>query len=243
MVIVQEFTTKNPIQMIGLEAGVCWGADITNSLKNYLRGIDCLKSGHLRTAEYPQVYLILEGYSARVIREFYTHIGGSPTRLQASTRYIDYGEFNYVIPPSVTKNSVACAIYTKMMEDISTSLKSLEALGVPREDCGMGLPLAMKTKVVVRTNLRNLIDMCHVRMCTRAYWEMRELINDIIKALSEYSVEWDTLTHNFFKPKCEVNGFCTEKNSCGRRPKVDIEIKESSIPHGKIIGDSKSSSS
>ena len=34
-VIIQDFTTKNPISMIGVEAGVCWGADTSNQEKNY----------------------------------------------------------------------------------------------------------------------------------------------------------------------------------------------------------------
>ena len=88
-VIVQEYTCKKPITMIGVEAGVCWGADTTDDRKNYLRGVDCLESGHGRTFEFPDAYLILDGYSARVIREWYTRVGGLPTRLQASTRYID----------------------------------------------------------------------------------------------------------------------------------------------------------
>lgn len=84
---------------MGKEAGVCWEADVSDAKKNYKRGLDCLQSGHGRVAEYPQVYMVLDGYSARVIREFYTHIGGSPTRLQASTRYIDYENgFDYVTP-------------------------------------------------------------------------------------------------------------------------------------------------
>lgn len=54
--------------------------------------------------------MILDGYSARVIREWYTHIGGSPTRLQASTRYIDYEHgFDYVVPPSIEKDEAASA--------------------------------------------------------------------------------------------------------------------------------------
>ena len=89
-VTIQRFTYKNPISMIGEEAGICWGADTSNPEKNYKRGLDCLESEHGRTFEFPDVYMILDGYSARVIREWYTHIGGSPTRLQASTRYIDY---------------------------------------------------------------------------------------------------------------------------------------------------------
>ena len=42
-VIVQDFTCKEPITMIGTEAGVCWGADISDQKKNYRRGIDCLE--------------------------------------------------------------------------------------------------------------------------------------------------------------------------------------------------------
>ena len=102
----------DPISLIGREAGVCWGADIANQEKNYKRGMDCLTSGHGRTWEYPQVYMVLDGYSARVIREFYTHIGGGPTRLQASTRYINYQKgFPYVIPPKIAADEEAKAIY------------------------------------------------------------------------------------------------------------------------------------
>ena len=51
--------------------------------------------------------MVLQGYSARVAREWYTHIGGMPTRLQASTRYIDYEHgFDYIIPPSVENNNI-----------------------------------------------------------------------------------------------------------------------------------------
>lgn len=89
-VIILEETTKNPISLIGKRAGVCWGADITDDTKNYKRGMDCIMSNHGRTLEYVNIEMVINGYSARVIREWYTHLGGSPTRLQASTRYIDY---------------------------------------------------------------------------------------------------------------------------------------------------------
>ena len=214
MITVQKETTKNPISLIGMEAGICWGADTTNHESNYKRGLDCLVSGHGRTWEYPQVYMILDGYSARVMREFYTHIGGSPTRLQASTRYIDYETgFKYVTPPSIHRRS-ADEIYKEAMEDIMIAMQRLESIGVPREDCAMLLPLGMETQVVVRTNLRNLIDMSHQRLCSRAYWEYQKLMKDIMTQLTEYSEEWAYLVKHYFKPKCEITGFCTEKKSC-----------------------------
>ena len=221
-IIVQEETTKDPISLIGREAGVCWGGNIQDAEKNYRRGIDCLVSGHGRTWEYPQVYLVLDGYSARVIRELYTHIGGGPTRLQASTRYINYEKgFGYVIPPKIAQDAAAKEVYEEAMKGILSAMQELEKLEMPREDIGMLLPLGMESKVVLRTNLRNLVDMSHQRLCTRAYWEFQQLMRDMMAALAAYSQEWSYLVEHYFVAKCELTGFCTEKNSCGRRPQKE----------------------
>ena len=212
-VTIQEYTTKQPITMIGREAGVCWGADTSDNTKNYNRGISCLESEHGRTFEFPDVYMILDGYSARTIREWYTHIGGAPTRLQSSTRYINYEKFNYVIPSSI--NNAAYIVYENAMDNISKAMQSLLEMNVPREDVAMLLPLGMTTKIVDKRNLRNLIDMSHQRMCSRAYWEYRQLFNDICNALRKYSEEWKYIVDNYFVPKCKYLGHCTEKHSCG----------------------------
>ncbi len=216
-IIIQKETTTDPVSLIGREAGVCWGADITDAVKNYKRGIHCLSSGHGRTWEYPQVYMILDGYSARVIRELYTHIGGGPTRLQASTRYIDYRKgFPYVTPPQIEGDAEAKAVYDGAVSEVLKAMQKLEELGMPGEDIAMLLPLGMESKVVFRTNLRNLIDMAHQRLCTRAYWEYRKLMNDMA-GLGAYSEEWHYLTERYFVPKCEEYGYCTEAKSCGRK--------------------------
>lgn len=217
-------TTKNPITLIGERAGVCWGADTSDEYKNYRRGWDCIESGHGRTLEFPDVHMVLDGYSARVMREWYTHIGGAPTRLQASTRYINYGEFEYVLPESIKQISFALYEYNNIMRDIRTVIRDLEGMGVPREDCAMLLPLGMTTRVVDKRNLRNLIDMSRQRMCNRAYWEFRELFEDICCALKQYGLdngnhEWETVVDAQFMPKCDVLGYCPEKRECGKYPK------------------------
>lgn len=221
-VIIQDFTVKNPVQMIGYEAGICWGADVTDPIKNEKRGWDCIKSEHGRTLEFPQIYMTIKGYSARMMRELYTHIGGMPTRLQESTRYIDYESgFNYVTPHTVEANPEALNEYNAMMNDILTHLQNLENMNIPREDTAMGLPLGMESGMVLRTNLRNLIDMSHQRMCSRAFWEFREFMNELKNELSNYSDEWKKVVDLTFKPKCEVRGYCVEKKSCGRKPYVE----------------------
>lgn len=220
--IIQDFTVKNPVQMIGYEAGICWGADVTDPIKNEKRGWDCIKSEHGRTLEFPQIYMTIKGYSARMMRELYTHIGGMPTRLQESTRYIDYESgFNYVTPHTIEANPEALNEYNAMMNDILTHLQNLENMDIPREDTAMGLPLGMESGMVIRTNLRNLIDMSHQRMCSRAYWEFREFMSELKNELSNYSDEWKEVVDFTFKPKCEVRGYCVEKKSCGRKPYVE----------------------
>lgn len=220
-IIIKEETTKNPITMIGKYAGACWGANTNDDEKNYKRGLDCLKSKHGRTWEFPDIYMEIDGYSARVMREWYTHIGGAPTRLQASTRYINYKDFKYVVPNSVNKVEEAKEVFVDVMDYISNGMVKLEKLGIPREDIAMMLPFAMSTKVVCKHNFRNIADMSHQRMCTRAYWEYRELFNDLKKALSEYSDEWKYLVDNYLMPKCEVYGFCEEKDTCKRKPRKE----------------------
>lgn len=216
-------TTKNPISLIGRMAGVCWGADTTDDARNYKRGIDCLASGHGRTFEFPDVYMVLDGYSARVIREWYTHIGGAPTRLQESTRYIDYANFEYITPYSIERNTSRDA-FDACMEYIQNTLEILEHDGVPREDAAMLLPLGMTTRIVDKRNARNLIDMSRQRECTRAYWEFRDMLRDIKIGLVNYSEEWARLVAMTMHPKCVELGYCPEKKGCGRYPKRVAQI-------------------
>ena len=213
-------TTKHPITLIGERAGICWGADITDAAKNYKRGWDCIVSGHGRTLEFVTIDMVIDGYSARVIREYMRHVGGGLSVLQASTRYIDYGEFDYVTPNSIADSSVAAkGVYESCMTMIANSVRMLEMeFGIPREDAAMLLPLGMTTKLVDHKNLRNLIDMSHNRLCTRAYWEFRDLMGDLIIALNNYSEEWATVTE-FLQPKCYVLGYCPETHGCGMMPK------------------------
>ncbi len=215
-VIILDETTKYPITLMGQRAGVCWGGDIQDKEKNYKRGLDCLESGHGRVLEYVNVEMIIEGYSARVIREWYTHIGGAPTRLQASTRYINYSDFEYIVPNSVRKNEDARKCYEMCVDEIKKHIsKLLNEYDIPREDAALLLPLGMETKIVDKRNLRNLLDMCQQRLCTRANWEYRLLMKDVLGELKKISEEWEYIVEHCFEPKCKKVGYCTEKKSCG----------------------------
>jgi thymidylate synthase (FAD) len=107
------------------------------------------------------------------------------------------------------------------MDCISKGITYLEELGIPREDTAMLLPLGMETKIVVRMNLRTLVEMAHQRLCTRAYWEFRNLMKAIKEELKVYSTEWEQIVNCLFVPKCVDAGFCREKYCCGLAPKEE----------------------
>ena len=220
MVEIKEYTTKTPLQQIGEFAGICWGANTEDKDKNIKRAWSCINSGHGRTEEFPDVYCVIEKYSAKCMREIYTHIGGLPTRLQASTRYIDYEKgFETITPTSVKNNPEATAVWNKAIEEIHKNMTSLKELGIPKEDYTNLLPLAYESKMVWKINLRTLINFMNQRLCTRAYWEMRNFANELKTALSNYSEEWAEIAQKLFVPKCEVVGYCIENQCCGRKPK------------------------
>jgi len=201
--------TKNPLSLMGECASYCW-----DSIPSSQIGIDCIESNHGRVLEYADVTLQISGYSARVIREIYTHISGT-SRLQASTRYIKYGKFDYIIPDSIDKNILAYETYTDVMFIIQKAYKKLEDLGIPKEDIANILPLGMESKMVLKINARAILHMVKVRECTRAYWEFRKFIKELKSVVGDLDSEWLKII-SYAKVKCELLGYCNEKNSCGR---------------------------
>lgn len=211
-------TTKNPLMKIGEYAGICWNSDNTDMDKNIARAKSCIKSGHGRVLEYVDVEFVVSEISARCARELYTHIGGSPTRLQESTRYVNCEKFGYYIP-SMTEE--AKAVYEDAMNNIKASYGKLLGLGVSKEDAANILPLGMHTKVVMKCNLRMLENLMNQRLCSRAYKEMRLFANELKSVLSELNEEWKWIADNLFVPKCEKFGYCVEERCCGRKQKRD----------------------
>ena len=216
MIKIIRFDEK-PITLVGECVGNCYGSDTTDPAKNYKRGKQCIMDGHGRVEEYPDVIMEIDGYSIKVIREFYTHIVGT-TRTQESTRYVDMKTRGYFVPPKVEGNTTAQYIYHTRMKMLFQAYEDLLALGIPKEDASMLLPLGMNTKLVVKMNVRALLNMAQVRMCTRAYHEYRKLMNEIKDTLSGLSDEWKELA-DMMKPRCEITGYCEEHHSCGRRGK------------------------
>lgn len=207
---------KQPMTKIGELAGICYNT--TNPKRYYNIGKTCVEQNHGRAMEFTNILFSFEGYSAKMVRELFRHKMSS--ELQASTRYINYNKhFDYVVPPAVLGNEKALAVWQDAMVKINKSMLELEELGVPTEDFSNLLPLAYVTKGVYQMNLRQLISMCKVRLCTSAYWEYRRFMTDLLCEIKKVGEEWAYIVDNYCKPKCEFDGYCSESRvKCGRKP-------------------------
>ena len=208
--------TAGPITTIGRCVGGCYGSDTKDKYKNYKRGLQCIKDGHGRVLEYPDITIEIDDYSMKVMRELYTHIIGV-TRTQESTRYVNMTERGNVIPPSIKASEKALKLLNHHQQITALVYEDLIQLGIPKEDASCILPLSTKTKVCLKINARALLNMAQVRMCSRAYWEFRNLMNELKTEVSKIDDEWKIIA-DMMQPKCEVMGYCTESKSCGRKP-------------------------
>lgn len=216
MITILPQTDKEPLNTIGYCAGVCWNSPVDDKEKNIKRAKACIKSGHTRTAEYPDVFCVIEGYSARCIRELYTHIIGT-TRLQSSTRYVDAKTMNMDEEFYYPFKDEAAEVYKQGLTNIMSTYEKLEELGYPKEDAANILPLGMDTKIVWKINLRALMHFMNLRLCARAYKEIRALSAELKAELRKLSSEWEWICDNLLLPKCEAVGYCDEEHTCGRK--------------------------
>lgn len=226
MIQVLKNTTKNPLQYIGEIAGICWNSDITDAEKNIKRAKSCIKSGHTRVMEYVDVHLVLSEYSARCIREAYTHIAGV-SRLQESTRYVDCSNTGFFVPKGMTEEQEN--LYKKSLDSAFADYQELLNSGISKEDAANNLPLGMNSKFVWKINLTALIHFMNLRTCSRAYKEIRAMCHEIIDALKVLDDDWAWICENLFVPKCEVIGYCQEEKCCGRKPKGMEGLKQQII--------------
>lgn len=216
--------TPNPLTFMGEIANICYGNKINTKDKLKKLSVECINSGHHRVLEYVDMTICIENYSARMVRELYTHHTGV-SRLQESTRYVDYKNFDFYIPASIKQNSLANDEYISLMDEIQRVYFYLLNQDIPKQDIANILPLGMMTKVVLKINLRALLHMAEMRLCNRALKEYKDFMYELKESLRDIDDEWEYIIDNYYKPKCEIIGYCTEKQSCHKMPMKSEIIK------------------
>ncbi len=172
-----------------------------------------ISSGHYSTIEHIQVSFAISNISRACSHQLVRHRHMSFS--QKSQRYVKEKEqFEYLVPDTIENNPELKEKFDEFMGKISDFYIELTQNGIPAEDARSVLPNAASTSMVASLNLRELIHLANLRLCTRAQKEIRILVKRMCEALTQEE-PW---LKNYLVPKCERFGFCDEDKSCGRKP-------------------------
>ena len=176
--------TPNPVSMLGIIAGKCYG----KSDPSHRRVERCVANGHTSILEHAIVTFEIDDISRTCSHQLVRHRMASYT--QASQRYIKEDSVSFVVPPKVKDNKDANNIFIGAKIESEQAYHDLISLGIPAEDARFILSQASSTSIVVTMNVRSLFNFFSLRQDDHAQWEIRQLAFEMEKVLSDYSSEW-----------------------------------------------------
>ena len=189
--------TPNAVETIAKIASICYDSDPKNPMalvKHLYAG------GHHSVFEHIYFTFKIEGISRACSHQLVRHRHCSFT--QRSQRYCSEDGFKFVTPPTIESG-----FFANDMEDIKDWYEFYQRHGIPNEDARYILPNACATSLYLSCNLRELIHMANERLCTRAQWEIRELVQEMCRLV-------DPQLQFMLVPKCK-SGRIICNSPCG----------------------------
>ena len=189
--------TPNPVETIAQIASICYDSDPKDPMKLMQH---LYKGGHHSVFEHIYFTFKIEGISRACSHQLVRHRHCSFT--QRSQRYCSEDGFEVVKP-----ETIADGWYGKFHNAIQGCYSGLQQGGVPNEDARYILPNACATSLYLSCNLRELIHMANERLCSRAQWEIRELVRQMCQLV-------DPKVQFMLVPKCK-SGRIICNSPCG----------------------------
>jgi thymidylate synthase (FAD) len=170
-----------------------------------------LKTGHVSPLEQVVFWFGISGVSRSLSHQFVRHRIGISFE-QQSQRYVRFTGKNeerleYVMPDS-WKDAGKGAEFEKLMTEITRVYREAVAAGIPAEDARFVLPNAAPTNFQIMVNFAELLHIADLRLCTRAQWEIRQMVAkmraEIMRKVPELG--------RYLQPKCGEKrlGYCDE---------------------------------
>ncbi len=180
-----------------------------------------IESGHGSTIEHIVFTFGISGVSRTLSHQLVRHRAGVAFD-QQSQRYVKFKDASTMLPSTV--EDADPELRQRYEDQIEGSLElygHLVEAGIPGEDARFVFPNATRTNLVMTANLRALIHMSGLRLCTMAQWEIRRLFQLIRHEIFQVS----PFLGSFLAPKCVPLGYCDEMGNrdehCPIRPHKD----------------------
>ena len=183
-----------------------------------------IESGHGSTIEHVVFTFGISGVSRTLSHQLVRHRAGVAFD-QQSQRYVSFKRAATMLPGTIAEADPALrARYEEQVDGSLGLYGDLLAAGIPGEDARFIFPNATRTNLVMTANLRALIHIAGLRLCTMAQWEIRrlfQLIRHEVFAVSPF-------LGSFLAPKCVPLGYCDEMGNrdehCPIRPHRDTVL-------------------
>jgi thymidylate synthase (FAD) len=184
-----------------------------------------IESGHGSTIEHIVFTFGITGVSRTLSHQLVRHRAGVAFD-QQSQRYVNYKAAATMLPGTIADADPELrAAYEAQVDGALGLYATLVEAGIPGEDARFAFPNATRTNLVMTTNLRALIHMSGLRLCTMAQWEIRRLFQLIRHEIFTVS----PFLGSFLAPKCVPLGYCDEFNNrdghCPIRPHKDAVLE------------------
>lgn len=145
-----------------------------------------IESGHQSMIEMADATFLIE-CSRVVSHELVRHRHASFQ--QESQRYVKYDEENeedlFFIPPEIAENPEADRVYREHLTASLVTYKRLKDMGMKSQIARYALPNATRTRIVMKSNLRDWRHFCMLRMHSSAQPEMQHVARQIYKELND----------------------------------------------------------
>ena len=183
-----------------------------------------IESGHGSTIEHVVFTFGISGVSRTLSHQRGRHRAGVAFD-QQSQRYVKFKGAATLEPTTIAEGDPE--LRERYEAQVGGALElygDLLAAGVAGEDARFVFPNATRTNLVMTTNLRALIHMSGLRLCTMAQWEIRRLFQLIRHEIFQVS----PFLGSFLAPKCVPLGYCDEMGNrdghCPIRPHKDVVL-------------------
>jgi thymidylate synthase (FAD) len=180
-----------------------------------------IESGHGSTIEHIVFTFAISGVTRTLSHQLVRHRAGVAFD-QQSQRYLNYKRPSYMVPGSLSDAPIEMRDrFVAEMDDSLAFYGEMLKAGIPGEDARFVMPNATRTNLIMTANLRALIHMSGLRLCTIAQWEIRRLFQLIRHEVFTVS----PFLGSFLAPKCVPLGYCDEDRNrdehCPIRPHKD----------------------
>ena len=180
-----------------------------------------IESGHGSTIEHVVFTFGISGVSRTLSHQLVRHQAGVAFD-QQSQRYVTFKGASTMLPATI--EDAGPELRDRYADQIAGSMDlygELVGAGIPGEDARFIFPNATRTNLIMTANLRALIHMSGLRLCTMAQWEIRRLFQLIRHEIFQVS----PFLGSFLAPKCVPLGYCDEDRNrdehCPIRPHKD----------------------